>query len=104
MSRHLTIGIAARLIASFAAVIVINLGASFVADDRLGFIRSNNELSRQSYETMLGLQDLFASIVAQYAALDRFLASGESEALMPFKNGQETFEKRSAESGERTAM
>ena len=72
----------------------MNLAANIVAYDRLGLIRSNNERSRDSYEAMLRLRDLLGTVVSQYAALDRFLALGESASLDPFRTtGKAAFDK-----------
>src|SRR5215813_8988630 len=87
-------GISAWLLLSLAAVILVNLAANIVAYDRLGVIRSNSERSRDSYEAMLRLQDLLGTVVSQYSALDRFLASGESASLDPFRTtGKTAFDK-----------
>lgn len=91
---RLRTGISAWLLLSLAAVILVNLAANIVAYDRLGVIRSNSERSRDSYEAMLRLQDLLGTIVSQYSALDRFLASGESASLDPFRTtGKTAFDK-----------
>jgi CHASE3 domain sensor protein len=94
MALRLSTGISAWLLLSFAAVILVNLVANIVAYDRLGLIRSNSERSRDSYEAMLRLQDLLRTVVSQYSALDRFLASGESASLDPFRTtGKAAFDK-----------
>ena len=91
---RLRTGISAWLLLSLAAVILVNLAANIVAYDRLGVIRSNSERSRDSYEAMLRLQDLLGTVVSQYSALDRFLASGESASLDPFRTtGKAAFDK-----------
>jgi len=93
MQLSLKAGISTRFVFAFAAVIFVNFAANVVAYNRLGLIRSNYELSRDSYETMLGLQSLLGTIVAQYGALDRFLASGELSSLKPFRTtGKQAFD------------
>jgi methyl-accepting chemotaxis protein len=86
--------ISAKLLASLLTVMVINLAAALFAYDRLGFIRESNALSSESYETMLGLQDLLSTVVAQCTAVDRYLSSADKDALVPFTTGKDAFDRR----------
>ena len=101
MTRHFGISrlwsesLSARLVASFLAIVMINLAVSLITHSKLDFIRTSNLLSRDSYETMLGLQHLLSTAVNQYAATDRFLASGDGAALDEFRtSGKKAFADR----------
>ncbi len=92
MLKRLTIS--KKLLVSFLTVIVINLAATLFTYDRLGFIRESDVLSRESYETMLGLQDLLSTVVTQYTAVERYLSSAEKGALPPYQAGKDAFDRR----------
>jgi methyl-accepting chemotaxis protein len=70
----------------------LNLAASFLIYDRLVAIRTNNAHLRESYEVMLGLQELLGTVVTQYSAVDRFFSSFDKTMLAPLTTGRSAFD------------
>ena len=91
MGKFANLPIARKLMAAFAAVILVSAASSFMVYEKMGFIQQSSGWTEHTYVVLETLDTALTAMVDQETGLRGYLLSGDDKFLDPYHKGGEIY-------------
>jgi methyl-accepting chemotaxis protein len=91
MGKFANLPIARKLMAAFAAVILVSAASSFMVYEKMGFIQQSSGWTEHTYVVLENLDTALTAMVDQETGLRGYLLSGDDKFLDPYHKGGEIY-------------